>query len=278
MRRAASLWHPAARLRLAVRQASRRTGRRAGFSSRPLAPSPTSLERSAKGSGKRRPRPSRAMHVVSVNVGLPRRVRWKGRDVTTGIFKTPVEGHVAAPSPEPRRRPPGRPLRPRRRREGGVCLPGSSTTPSGRSSSGRSCRSAPSARTSRSTGVPLEDGGRVRRPLPHRHRRARRHPASRALLQARASLRPRGHGRAVPRQPPLRLLPRRRGRGRCRSRRRRRDTASAGPGADPGERGHARLREGSGDVATIEQLVALDALPEDWRGYFAKRLAAVTTH
>jgi hypothetical protein len=32
------------------------------------------------------------------------------------------------------------------------------------------------------------------------------------------------------------------------------------------------------DVATIQQLVALDALPEDWRGYFAKRLAAVTTH
>ena len=35
------------------------------------------------------------MHVVSVNVGLPRRVRWKGRDVTTGIFKAPVEGRVA---------------------------------------------------------------------------------------------------------------------------------------------------------------------------------------
>jgi MOSC domain-containing protein YiiM len=32
--------------------------------------------------------------VVSVNVGLPRSVRWKGRDVTTGIFKAPVEGRV----------------------------------------------------------------------------------------------------------------------------------------------------------------------------------------
>jgi MOSC domain-containing protein YiiM len=32
--------------------------------------------------------------VVSVNVGLPRTVRWKGRDVTTGIFKAPVEGPV----------------------------------------------------------------------------------------------------------------------------------------------------------------------------------------
>jgi MOSC domain-containing protein YiiM len=34
------------------------------------------------------------MRVVSVNVGLPRTVRWKGRDVTTGIFKEPVEGRV----------------------------------------------------------------------------------------------------------------------------------------------------------------------------------------
>ena len=34
-------------------------------------------------------------NVVSVNVGLPRTVRWKGRDVTTGIFKEPVEGRVA---------------------------------------------------------------------------------------------------------------------------------------------------------------------------------------
>jgi len=34
------------------------------------------------------------MRVVSVNVGLPRVVRWKGRAVTTGIFKEPVEGSV----------------------------------------------------------------------------------------------------------------------------------------------------------------------------------------
>ena len=35
------------------------------------------------------------MRVVSVNVGLPRTVRWKGRDVTTGIFKAPVEHCVS---------------------------------------------------------------------------------------------------------------------------------------------------------------------------------------
>ena len=35
------------------------------------------------------------MRVVSVNVGLPREVLWKGRRISTGIFKEPVEGRVA---------------------------------------------------------------------------------------------------------------------------------------------------------------------------------------
>jgi len=35
------------------------------------------------------------LRVVSVNVGLPREVVWKGRTVTTGIFKQPVEGRIA---------------------------------------------------------------------------------------------------------------------------------------------------------------------------------------
>ena len=30
------------------------------------------------------------MKIISVNVGLPRSVRWKGRTVSTAIFKTPV--------------------------------------------------------------------------------------------------------------------------------------------------------------------------------------------
>lgn len=34
------------------------------------------------------------MKLVSVNVGLPRKVEWKGRTVTTGIFKSPVAGPV----------------------------------------------------------------------------------------------------------------------------------------------------------------------------------------
>ncbi len=34
------------------------------------------------------------MKLISVNVGLPRDVIWKGRTVTTGIFKEPVTGSV----------------------------------------------------------------------------------------------------------------------------------------------------------------------------------------
>jgi MOSC domain-containing protein YiiM len=34
------------------------------------------------------------MKVISVNVGLPREVIWKGTNVSTGIFKAPVDGPV----------------------------------------------------------------------------------------------------------------------------------------------------------------------------------------
>lgn len=36
-----------------------------------------------------------SMRVVSINVGTPREVTWKGRTVVTGIFKAPVTGHVS---------------------------------------------------------------------------------------------------------------------------------------------------------------------------------------
>jgi len=35
------------------------------------------------------------MRIVSLNVGLPRDVIWRGRTVSTGIYKSPVEGRVA---------------------------------------------------------------------------------------------------------------------------------------------------------------------------------------
>ncbi len=39
--------------------------------------------------------PSSEMQVISVNVGQPREVIWKGQTVTTGIFKEPVAGRIA---------------------------------------------------------------------------------------------------------------------------------------------------------------------------------------
>ncbi len=38
--------------------------------------------------------PAHAAKLVSVNAGVPRDVRWKGRTVTTGIYKEPVDGRV----------------------------------------------------------------------------------------------------------------------------------------------------------------------------------------
>lgn len=34
------------------------------------------------------------MRLVSLNVGLPRQVTWRGKTVTTGIFKEPVQGRI----------------------------------------------------------------------------------------------------------------------------------------------------------------------------------------
>jgi MOSC domain-containing protein YiiM len=39
--------------------------------------------------------PLASLQVLSVNVGLPKEVVWKGRTVVTGIFKEPVAGRVA---------------------------------------------------------------------------------------------------------------------------------------------------------------------------------------
>jgi len=39
--------------------------------------------------------PAMQMNLVSLNVGLPREVIWHGMEVTTGIFKQPVESRVA---------------------------------------------------------------------------------------------------------------------------------------------------------------------------------------
>src|SRR5262245_36864000 len=38
--------------------------------------------------------PTMKMQLLSVNVGQPRQVVWKGRTITTGIFKEPVAGRI----------------------------------------------------------------------------------------------------------------------------------------------------------------------------------------
>lgn len=40
------------------------------------------------------PASAQPMRVVSVNVGVPRTVRWQSREVRTGIFKQPAEGRI----------------------------------------------------------------------------------------------------------------------------------------------------------------------------------------
>src|SRR5688572_12041120 len=35
------------------------------------------------------------MKIVSLNTGLPQEVAWRGRSVTTAIFKSPIEGQVS---------------------------------------------------------------------------------------------------------------------------------------------------------------------------------------
>jgi len=39
------------------------------------------------------------MKLISVNVGRPRIVLWKGTQVSTAIFKSPVEGAIEAKQP-----------------------------------------------------------------------------------------------------------------------------------------------------------------------------------
>ena len=61
--------------------------------------------------------------LISVNVGLPKTVQFQDRSVTTGIFKSPVEGPVAPAQTQPGRRRAGGPLRPRRTDKGRVRIP-----------------------------------------------------------------------------------------------------------------------------------------------------------
>ena len=63
------------------------------------------------------------MKIVSLNVGLPVEVTWRGRKVTTGIYKEPVAGRIQLRTAESRRRPAGGSHGPRGQGQGRLLLP-----------------------------------------------------------------------------------------------------------------------------------------------------------
>jgi len=212
------------------------------------------------------------MRVVSVNVGLPRTVRWKARDVTTGIFKEPVTGRV-----------PLRRLNLDGDRQADLAVHG------GRAKAvyayplehyafweeelGQHLTFGAFGENLTVEGLPLEEDIAVgdhfrigtavlvvtqpRLPCYKLGLRFGREEMVKRFLASRRT----GYYLAVEVE----------------------GDVGAGDRVDPlarhpawipvGEitRVYARDRD---DIATIERLVALDALPEDWRSYFEKRLAA----
>jgi MOSC domain-containing protein YiiM len=213
--------------------------------------------------------------VVSVNVGLPRSVRWKGRDVTTGIFKAPVEGRV-----------PLRRLNLDGDRQADLSVHGGAT---------KAVYAYPLEHYAfwqevldeellfgafgenlTVKGLPLEEeiavGDRLRIgaaelvvtqprvPCYKLGLRFGRKDMPKRFLASRRS----GYYLAVEMEGDV-------GAGD------RVETLARHPARIPVAEVTRVYASDRADLATIERLVALDALPEDWRRYFAKRLAAVST-
>jgi MOSC domain-containing protein YiiM len=213
--------------------------------------------------------------VVSVNVGLPRSVRWKGRDVTTGIFRAPVEGRV-----------PLRRLNLDGDRQADLSVHGGAT---------KAVYAYPLEHYAfwqevldeellfgafgenlTVKGLPLEEeiavGDRLRIgaaelvvtqprvPCYKLGLRFGRKDMPKRFLASRRS----GYYLAVEMEGDV-------GAGD------RVETLARHPARIPVAEVTRVYASDRADLATIERLVALDALPEDWRRYFAKRLAAVST-
>jgi MOSC domain-containing protein YiiM len=213
--------------------------------------------------------------VVSVNVGLPRSVRWKGRDVTTGIFRAPVEGRV-----------PLRRLNLDGDRQADLSVHGGAT---------KAVYAYPLEHYAfwqevldeellfgafgenlTVKGLPLEEeiavGDRLRIgaaelvvtqprvPCYKLGLRFGRKDMPKRFLASRRS----GYYLAVEMEGDV-------GAGD------RVETLARHPARIPVAEVTRVYASDRADLATIERLVALDALPEDWRRYFAKTLAAVST-
>ena len=215
------------------------------------------------------------MHVVSVNIGFPRRVRWKGRDVRTGIFKVPVEGRVALHR-----------LNFQGDGQADHSVHGGAEKavyayPAEhyafwQEQLGTELPFGAFGENLTVEGLPLEDetavGDRLRIGTAELVVTQPRMPCYKLGLRfGRDDMAPRfltsgrtGYYLAVELEGEL----------------------EAGDRIEPLARDRARIpvseitrvfASDRDDLATIERLVALDALPDDWRSYFAKRLAAVST-
>jgi len=215
------------------------------------------------------------MRVVSVNVGLPRSVSWRRREVTTGIFKEPVEGRV-----------PLHRLNLDGDRQADLAVHGGAAKAVyayplehyafWREQLGAELTFGAFGENLTVEGLPLEEEIAV-------GDRFRIGTAELVVTQPRIPCYKLGlrFGRA---DIPKRFLASRRSgyylaveaEG----------EVGAGDRVETLARHPARISVAEitrvyasdrDDVATIERLVALDALPEDWRRYFAKRLAAAGT-
>ena len=214
------------------------------------------------------------MRVVSVNVGLPRTVRWKGRDVTTGIFKEPASGRV-----------PIRRLNLDGDRQGDLTVHGGAAKAVyaypfdhylfWREQLGEELTFGSFGENLTVEGLPLEQeiavGDRFRvgsaelvvtQPRLPCYKLGLRFGREEMVKQFLASGRT-GYYFAVAVE----------------------GDVAAGDPVEAVARNPARIpvaeitrvySSDRDDVATIERLVALEALPDDWRRYFAKRLASAT--
>jgi MOSC domain-containing protein YiiM len=215
------------------------------------------------------------MRVVSINVGLPRTVRWKGRQVTTGIFKSPVEGRV-----------PLRRLNLDGDRQADLSVHGGAAKAVyayplehysfWQEELGEELALGSFGENLTVEGLPLEQelavGDRIRigsaklvvtQPRVPCYKLGLRFGREDIVKRFLASRRT-GYYLAVEAE----------------------GDVGAGDRVEALARHPARIpvadvirvyASDRGDFATIERLVCLDALPQDWRSYFAKRLAAVST-
>ena len=216
------------------------------------------------------------MRVVSVNVGLPRAVRWKGRDVATGIFKEPVEGRV-----------PLRRLNLDGDRQADLSVHGGAAKAVyayplehyafWREQLGEDLPFGTFGENLTVDGVPLEDevavGDRFRIgtaelvltqpriPCYKLGLRLRRGDMVKRFLDSRRT----GYYLAVEAEGDV-------GAGD------RIETLELHPARIPVAEVTRVYASERGDLAAIERLVALEALPDDWRSYFEKKLAAARAH